>query len=447
MDASSTHGAPQPDSPLFHDGYPFDVATWLPPARDVAATPAQRANHQRYTRVGDPAADAVAAMVRRLPHGRWLFELAVEHGIDAVPDAPEELVAFFAEVDTEPFWHDRAQLDLACRVIARTGVIAGFTSLAMLSLMGGYQAWRIVKPLRNGDLDRMAARRIAETTAWLDDITTPGGLERFAAGTKSTLRIRLIHALVRAGMTRRPDWNDQWHHPLNESQVAGTLTAFWLGTLIGPQALGMQFTAREADAVAHLWRTVGRLLGISPNLLPTNSRDHARMLSMQGELEFGRPDQDSIHMARALATAIGPAVIGEGTDLISRTSRAAVTGFMAAYARKVLGQANADILGLDDSPTFQITVTAVATGIRALEYPRRLLPAVTRWQERHGHRTRTALTQRLIRLHHADRSYARHHGAPPTMPAGRNTAGQAPPVSAHPTTGGPGTTRAIQQVS
>ncbi len=65
MRTTTTPAGPQPDS-LFHDGYPFNVAAWLPPAADAAATPAQIAHHQRYTRIGDPAADAVVEMFRTL---------------------------------------------------------------------------------------------------------------------------------------------------------------------------------------------------------------------------------------------------------------------------------------------------------------------------------------------------------------------------------------------
>jgi hypothetical protein len=243
-----------PDPPLLTE-FPFTFVTRLLAPGDIRATAGQRDAYLRYTRMGDPAADAVAEMIRRFPtgQGRRMFETAVEKGITAVENPPDELVAFFAQVDAVPYWVDPDQLDLACRVIARTGVLAGFTSLSMAALMGGYLASRVVKTLvRTGNLDRMAPRRIAETTAWFTEVTTPAGLQRFAPGFKSTIRVRLMHAMVRAAMTRRTDWDfAAWDHPVNQSTLAGTIMLFAVANVTGSQALGMHFSHREKDAVYH----------------------------------------------------------------------------------------------------------------------------------------------------------------------------------------------------
>lgn len=95
------------------------------------------------------------------------------------------------------------------------------------------------------------------------DVTAPGALERFAPGFTSTLRVRLMHAMVRAGMSRRPDWDfDDWDHPVNQSTMAGTLMLFSLGDVVGSQALGVQFSRRDKDALYHFWRYVQFLLGV-----------------------------------------------------------------------------------------------------------------------------------------------------------------------------------------
>ncbi|MEU6562570.1 oxygenase MpaB family protein [Nocardia nova] len=387
-----------PHPPLLTD-FPFNVGTRLLAPGDIRATPQQRdAYLDRYTRQGDPAADAVVEMLRRLPprEGRRMFDTATEYGIDAVPHPPEELVEFFRQVDTIPYWLDTDRLDRGCRVIGRTGII-GITALSMLALMGGYMASRVTKTLvSTGNLEHMAGRRIAETTSWFMDVTTPGGLQRHAPGCKTTIHVRLMHALARAGMNRRPDWSyDEWDHPINQSQMAGTNMLFGLATLSGSQALGIHFTHSERDAVYHLWRYVGHLLGITPDLLPADEHDNWRIWWLQAHYEFGHPDADSTRLAQALTQALAPLVVGNRHTPLHHAQSVAVTGIMCAYARLTLGHGNADILGLPDQKAFRALVIASGAAIKALEIPRQLIPGATSISEALGRRSQLALAKRM----------------------------------------------------
>lgn len=416
-----------PDPPLLTER-PLSIAMRRLAPGDARATAEQRAAYLRhYTNLGDPEADAVVALFRRLPtgEGRALFEIALEQGIDALDNPPHELAEFFELVDDVPYWVDADQLDLACRVIGRTGLL-GVTSLSMLALCGGYLASRVAKPLvRTGELEQMAPRRLAETLSWWADVTTPGGMGRFAPGFKSTVRVRLMHALVRAGLARRPDWDrGAWDHPLNASQLAGTIMLFGVAHLSGSQACGMHFTAREKQAVYDLWRYVGHVMGVRPEILPSTERDFWKMFWLQADYEFRAPDEDSRRLAQALVRAIGPMVAGEGTGRLDRLARATATDIMCAYARLLLGGRNAALLGLPDQKLFQGTVIAASTAIRMLELPRRIIPGATRWCEEAGRRSQRAMTDRMMVAHRADGSYARHdrlQRAPtpsPTTPAG-----------------------------
>ncbi|WP_442941180.1 oxygenase MpaB family protein [Nocardia sp. NBC_00403] len=42
--------------------------------------------------------------------------------------------------------------------------------------------------------------------------------------------------------------------------------------IAGSQALGIYFTRQDKDAAYQLWRYTGHLLGLSPEILPTNDR-------------------------------------------------------------------------------------------------------------------------------------------------------------------------------
>ncbi|WP_245721179.1 oxygenase MpaB family protein [Nocardia pseudovaccinii] len=375
----------------------------------------------RYTHIGDPTADAVVAMFRQVPgEGRRMFETAVEHGLAAVTDPPPELVAFFDEIDNPPYWLDPQRIELACRAIGRTGATIGFTTLSVASLMGGYLAHRVSKTLTaTADLEHRAPRRLASTTAWFTEVTTPGGLQRSAAGWKTTIRVRLMHAVVRAGLSRRPEWrHDEWDLPVNASQMAGTIMMFSLAHMTGCQFLGLHFSRRERDAIFHLWRYVGHLLGVPPKILPVDEHDTWRLMSLQAAHEFGQPDADSVRLTQALIRAIIPAVVGEGAGPLQHLKRQTVNRLLLAYGRLILGRTNSDFLGLPDHKPAQAVVITAAASIRILEFPRRLLPGATRWCETRGRRGQLTLTRRMSVSHggarhsrhdHLATAAARHH--------------------------------------
>lgn len=397
--------------PPFMTGFPVNVGMWALAPGDIRPTAQQQAAYHRFTQMGDPLADDLVAMFRRLPagEGRRMFETALEFGISAVPSPPAELTAFFAQVDAVPYWVDHGKLALGSRVIARTGALTWMSSLGMLALMGGYLASRVGKTLvGTGDLDHMAVRRLAETAAWASDVARPGALERYQPGFAGTVRVRVMHAMVRAGMNRRPDWNYRdWDHPVNQSTLAGTLMLFGLANIVGSQALGMRFSYRERDAVYHLWRYVGYLIGVDPQILPASEVDNWRLLWLQADYEF-HPDDDSRRLAAALVSAIGPLIAGDSQAPLHRLQRWAVTGLMCGYSRLLLGRTNGDGLGLPDQKVFQAVVVAIAAGRAATEIPRQIVPGLTRLQEHFGLRSRITMAASVQSRTGGDRAYQRH---------------------------------------
>lgn len=374
--------------------------------RDIRATPAQVEAFRRYAGIGDPLADAVVVMMRERPHTRRLFEQAVEEGIGAVADAPRPLVELFAQIDAEPYWLDRKQLAHGARVVGRSGML-GALVLGHLALMGGYLASRADKTLvRTGDLDSMAPRRLAETAAWWVDVTSPDGLSRYGKGTKDTLRVRIMHAQVRTMMAKRDDWNHaEWDHPVNQVQLAGTLLLFSLAFLTGARVLGVQFSPKDREAVLHLWRYVGHLVGVAPELLPMTEKDAWRLFWLEGATEF-QPDEDSQRLAQALLAA-GPTLLLRGRWQYVPYARSALVNYGASYSRIVLGKQNADFLGLPDTRLFQAAVLATGALNFALETARRTTPGATRVWERLGHTTRSRAVRRLVRHAAGDETYSR----------------------------------------
>ncbi|MEZ4450283.1 MAG: oxygenase MpaB family protein [Nannocystaceae bacterium] len=251
---------------------------------------------------GDPAMDRLVAWMfeRGYARARPLFERALELGIDAVEDPPEPLRELFALVDRRPAWLDMDKLEAGARVMARGG-FDYFLVDRDLALMGGYQASAFNKALlMTGALEKGASKRVAETAQWYLDCTAPGGMRPGGVGFKSTLRVRLIHALVRRHLGARPQWRAaEWGLPVNQTDMAATALAFPMVMLVGGRALWVLISGRDADAAMHHGRYVGWLMGVEEAWLPTSERE-ALTLLYHLSLSITDPDETSVQLGRAL---------------------------------------------------------------------------------------------------------------------------------------------------
>lgn len=231
---------------------------------------------------------------------RALFEQALEGGIDAVADAPAPLRAFFEEIEAPPAWLDRDKLELGAQMHRRGGV-AGTYGGRDVALVGGYQASAFNKTLLlTGALEKGPARRFAETLRWALDCTAAHGMDRFEAGFKSTVRVRLIHGLVRRHVQRLPVWRmEEWGLPINQPDMAATLLGALIVPLLAARVMGMVQTRGERDAAVHHARYVGWLMGVEEGWLP-NDETEALTLLTQILLSIANPDESSAQMARPM---------------------------------------------------------------------------------------------------------------------------------------------------
>ena len=233
--------------------------------------------------------------------GRKLFEQALEQGIDSVADAPAPLREFFALVDRTPDWVDAALIEEGVCFIHRTG-LAGPYVLRDFALMGGYLLSGFNHALvMTGALNKGASQRIAETGKWWIDCTESGGLQRFGAGFRTTLRVRMVHGMVRRHLPQRPEWdNDEWGLPVNQTDMLATYLAFGPVMLVGMRAMGIPVTARESKAVMHLWKYAGWLMGVEESWLVDHERAGLVRL-YQTFLTQSRSDWTSAELGRALS--------------------------------------------------------------------------------------------------------------------------------------------------
>ncbi|PXY34654.1 hypothetical protein BAY59_03810 [Prauserella coralliicola] len=396
-----------PDPELLRQGG-FRLATRLFAPGDLRGTERQVRRLREHAQAEDPLADAVVAMIHELPagEGRRLFERALLNGIESLDDPPPALTDFFRDVEATPYWADQERIERGARAIARTGIL-GLFPLGDMSLMGGYLASRATKALvGTGAIERTASRRLVETANWWIDVTTPGALRLGAHGYASALRVRLVHAHVRAAMNRRPDWDyAAWDRPVNQVQTVGTLLLFSLVYVLGMQLLGVRYTDRERADIIHLWRYVGWLMGVDEEILPATEGDAWRLLWLLATTEF-IPDDDSKRLAAALLAS--HAQVGAGRGAVGKVLSHVSVRVHSSISRLVLGKSNADFLGLPNDPIAQGLVLAAAATNFAAETVRQWVPGATVLQELIGDAGRRRYASRLGKIFRVDTTYARH---------------------------------------
>lgn len=292
----------RPDEVALRRWIPRALATRLFGA-PLEPSPSEWAVMKAALSAGDPAMDTIVAWMfdERASERKAMFERALSRGIDAVEDAPPELRRFFVDELRDPPWLDRALLEEGVRASQLPGETAVLV-LRDLALMGGYVYFNTMNQTlaRAGALTKDTSRRIGETGKWIEDVTEPYGLERHGIGFVSTVRVRMIHALIRRHVGARADWDaSRWGLPINQVDMLSTYLAFGPVTLLGARLLGVPIRARQAAAIMHLWRYVGFLSGVEDRFLAVTEGDGLRKL-FHTSLTHRRPDETTRLLGQAL---------------------------------------------------------------------------------------------------------------------------------------------------
>ena len=296
--------------------------------------------------VGDPLVDAWLVRARALPadDGARLLEQAIAGGIASVVDAPAELKALFVQLETVPLWLDAQRLELGARVSRRAGILGHFV-LADFGLMGGYRSAAVAKTLiRTGKLRDTAAERLIMTGRFVTAVTEPGDMLPGRPGHAFTIRVRMVHAQVRSALLSSGWSSERWGLPINQADTLGTNLLFSIGFLEGCRKWGLHFTDEEVEAVIHLWRYVGFLIGIDERLLPGDVDSARRALYMVG-VSQPDPDGDSVELARALHAV----PLSFARTPLARRIIGAEVALRLSMTRRILGEQAVDQLGLPKS--------------------------------------------------------------------------------------------------
>ncbi|CAN5131378.1 hypothetical protein BH09ACT12_BH09ACT12_03680 [soil metagenome] len=342
---------------------------------------------------GDPLADAFADDVVRLGHGKALRMLrtACREGLGAVPGAPDSLRELISSLDEPPHWLDLATVDRDSRFVGRYTRQSGIV-LGAASLVSGYANSAASRPLQlTGRYIENAGARTIEVASWLVAISREGGLARHADGFELTVRVRVIHALVRQSLRNDPAWDTAaWGVPINQAYLAYTLVEFVRIPLRSQRAIGAGLLPHEERAAYARWRYVGHLLGIDPDLLPADEEAQERLEELY---LLTRPEVDDY--CRELVAAINADFLtAEVEGILPPPARRFAPTLVHALERLFLGDEIAEEL---DIPATRLTrvISVVAPVLGAVNSLLDRIPATLVPRTAMGERYRIKQEDRL----------------------------------------------------
>jgi hypothetical protein len=298
--------------------------------------------------LADPLADAVAA--DRQPGGptTTVLRAALESGIDSVDDATDSLRALFGFLDDEPDWVDHDRMSRAADALVVNTAPLGIV-LGAASLVRGAGNTIAGKPLAvTGRYVSQPAVRSVEVGDWLGQVLTPGGMRRDGPGFAYTVRVRMIHAHVRHMLLTRGDWDEKaWGVPIPQPYMAFTIAEFGHIAIDAMHKLGVRFTDRELDDIYHLWRYVGHVVGMSPELNPVCEADHVRIEDLYRLTSPGPGPDDRDFVVALTDDYLVPELAAVFPGPAALRHRLAATT-MHGLQRVFIGDADADALRIPD---------------------------------------------------------------------------------------------------
>ncbi|GAB2851754.1 oxygenase MpaB family protein [Actinocorallia aurea] len=226
---------------------------------------------------GDELMDAVVGAFAEIgmARGRRMLEQALDEGIDAVADAPPELVALFAHLDAPPDWFDAARYERGRRLWINAS-LAGKLTMLFSDAMGTFVGAEVSSA--TGQTRRFLAdfrRREFETAAWFHQVTRPGGAGRHSPVFKDVVRVRLMHAQARLALRRVRGREHFGGHgdPISNAMTMGAAVTFGLFPVLFDHSRGRRMATEDLDDVMLYWAYIAHLLGVADALVPRRAVD------------------------------------------------------------------------------------------------------------------------------------------------------------------------------
>ncbi len=303
-----------------------------------------------HTTVGDPEADALAEELAALGQGASarFIQAAMDEDYERLRDAPQSLLDFFENCAKPPAWVDYAAFTPGVRMFHRNSrlVLGGMVGG---TLVEGFCTNIAKSFFITGRLRDQGVRRLRQNNRHMVEIFIPGGLGRGGDGWKLSVRIRLIHAIVRRLLRQSDDWDEAaWGTPISAAHVAYALTAFSARLLKHLKNLGAKFDATERAGFMAVWRYTGYLMGVPESILYTDEEDALRLFDVGGLCE--PPIQmESIALSNSLINA-APLIAG----VEEPRARRKLAHYVYRVSRALIGTPLANDLRYPRYPTFGV---------------------------------------------------------------------------------------------
>ncbi|WP_280231713.1 oxygenase MpaB family protein [Nocardia cyriacigeorgica] len=236
-----------------------------------------------YTLVGDAVCDAYAALAPERYKVRELISMLVaacERGVDEVPGAPPELVAFIRDMERVPDGINMALIEEGARR-KRNQVGHVYPYVIQVGLLGTYLNVYTALPMAlTGSLaTKGARRRILETINYEAVTLLPGALDRYGEGFKISAMVRLMHSMVRKNLLRSGKW-DPAVYGVPIPQIDQLSAGMVMEASLARKALskGRTTFTRAEQAQVECARYRAYLLGVPEDLLPGTPRELVTMM-------------------------------------------------------------------------------------------------------------------------------------------------------------------------
>lgn len=285
---------------------------------------------------GDELMDAVVARFRAtgVAEGRAMLDQALDNGIGAVEDPPAELVALFTQLDNPPHWYD-AELWETGRRLWNNASLSGKLGMFVGDTFGTFVGDEVAYATgQTGRFVNAFYRRNLETFAWFNNMTYPNALDRRADTFKDTVRVRLMHSLVRAGL-RRAWGDDQFAHhgnPISNAMMMSAAISFGLGPLLVDHAHGRTCSRDDLDAALMYWAYIAYIFGVAEELIPKNAAQAIEAMDFIVAYAGGPSQWTDTMITSAVHDHAAP-------SLLQRAILTPTLGFMAYYGGEDLARA------------------------------------------------------------------------------------------------------------
>ena len=316
--------------------------------KEAQAIDRERAdNYVAHTVIGDPVADDMAETLVAVG-GRErnrLLQAGMEGHQDALRDAPAAVRRFFDEASTPPDWVDLSGFRPGIRLFHRNSNLA-LGAMVGGTLVEGFSTNISKSFFITGRVRDQGVRRLRQNNRHMVEIFIPGGLERTGDGWKLSVRIRVIHAMVRRLLNDSDEWDaEAWGAPISASHVGFAITAFSARLLKHLRNLGAKFDDEERASFMQVWRYSGYLMGIPESILFHDEEDALETYRI-GLVCEPEVSMESISMANSLINA-APLVVG----ITEPAARRSLSSYVYRVSRALIGSPLADKLQVSSLTT------------------------------------------------------------------------------------------------